>query len=171
MASKKCENCGKEIAEYFSACPFCSHKETKSSWGLKFFGAILLVIGITIMISSISGDTTTNNSYTTGIAITSDGVKKYHNNDFTIIESETKGTRSKDGTYTVKGKLKQNIDGSYTGLMLTLNLLDKDNNKVRETTGWISCEYLGNKIWEFEVYGNDADKVVTDYEIAYCYGY
>ena len=42
-----------------------------------------------------------------------------------------------------------NIDGSYTGLMLTLNLLDKDNNKVRETTGWIYTEYLGKNIWEF----------------------
>jgi len=55
--------------------------------------------------------------------------------------------------------------------MLTLDLLNVNKEKVRETTGLIYTNYLGNNIWEFEVSGNDADNVVTDYEISYCYGY
>ena len=108
---------------------------------------------------------------TQGTVITEDGIKLIKSSDFTLIEEETTGTRNNDGTYTVKGKLKQNIEESYTGLMLTLDLLDVNQKKVRETTGWIYTNYIGNNIWEFEVTGNDADGVVVDYVISSCYGY
>ena len=171
MSLIKCKECGKEISQSATKCPNCG-KQLEQSPGKIVLGVILLIIGLSTMMNAFNGSSTVNTtSSTSGIALTSDGIQKINSDDFTIIESKTKGTRSKDGTYTVIGQVKQNVEGSYTGITITLNLLDKNGKKVRETTGWISCEYLGNKIWEFEVYGNDADKVVTDYEIAYCYGY
>ena len=107
---------------------------------------------------------------TSGIAITSDGVKKVKNTDFTVIEEKTEGT-FEEGIYTIRGQLRQNIEGSYTGLFITFDLLDKNNQKVRETTGLQVSNYLGNNIWEFEVSGNDADNVVTNYKLKSCYGY
>lgn len=128
--------------------------------GIKIFiGIICVVVGVILMITGF------------GISITGNGVKSISSKEFSIIEEETEGIRSDDGTYTVKGKIKQNSDESYTGLMITLNLLDLKGKKVRETTGFIYSNYLGDNIWEFEVAGNDADGVVTDYEISYCYGY
>ncbi len=112
-----------------------------------------------------------NNTQSSYTLITSDGIKKVNSNDFSIIEEETSGTRNENGVYTVKGKIKQNIDGSYTGLVLTLRLLDKNGNKVRNTTGLFYTNYLGNNIWEFVVNGNDADGIVEGYEIDTCYGY
>ncbi|MBR2744330.1 MAG: FxLYD domain-containing protein [Clostridia bacterium] len=106
-----------------------------------------------------------------GISITGNGIKFSNNKEFSIIEEETEGTRSEDGIYTVKGKIKQNSNDSYTGLMITLDLLNSDGKKVRETTGLMYSNYLGNNIWEFQVNGNDADGVVTGYRISYCYGY
>lgn len=134
-------------------------------WFIIFAGVfILIAIGINAGINSDTG-------VSQGIALTSDGIKPINSNDFTILREETTYTRDNNGIFTVKGKIKQNIEGSYTGLMLTLDLLNVNKEKVRETTGLIYTNYLGNNIWEFEVSGNDADNVVTDYEISYCYGY
>lgn len=170
MSLIKCKKCGKEISDTAAKCPYCGKKLKQSPLKI-VLEVILFIIGISLMFSGFSNISSDTNSYTTGVAITSNGVTKINNKDFTIIENKTKGNRSKDGKYTVKGQVKQNIEGSYTGIMITLNLLDKNGKKVRETSGLFSTEYLGNDIWEFEVSGNDADGVVTDYEIAYCYGY
>ena len=55
--------------------------------------------------------------------------------------------------------------------MIAFDLLDSNGKKVRETSGWLSSEYLGDNIWAFKVSGNDADGVVTDYRLSSCYGY
>ena len=138
---------------------------------------VLLVVGLFIFflfilpLIVISTKDNNNNTNTQGISLTSNGLQKINKNDFTLLKQETTGTRTSDGIYIVKGKIKQNIEGSYTGLMLTLNLLDANNKKIRETTGFIYTNYLGNNLWEFEVRGNDADNIVVNYEILSCYGY
>lgn len=170
MSLVKCKECGKEISSTATKCPCCGKKIEQSPIKV-VLGLILFIIGISLMVNGFNNISSDTNSYTTGVAITSNGVTKINNEDFKIIENKTKGSRSKDGTYTVKGQVEQNVEGSYTGIVITLNLLDKNGKKVRETTGLYSTEYIGNNIWEFEVSGNDADKVVEGYEIAYCYGY
>lgn len=170
MSLVKCKECGKEISSTAAKCPCCG-KQLKQSPIKIVLGVILFIIGLSLMLNGFNNISSDTNSYTTGVAINSNGVTKINNEDFTIIENKTKGSRSKDGTYTVKGQVEQNVEGSYTGLVITLNLLDKNGKKVRETTGLSSTEYLGNNVWEFAVFGNDADKVVEGYEIAYCYGY
>ena len=106
-----------------------------------------------------------------GVVMTENGVKRVYSTDFEIIKEETTATRNDDGTYIINGKIKQNIADSYTGIFVTIALLDKNGEKVRETTGLQSSEYLGNNIWEFTVYGNDEDNIVTDYKLESCYGY
>lgn len=106
-----------------------------------------------------------------GVVMTENGVKRVYSTDFEIIKEETTATRNDDGTYIINGKIKQNIADSYTGIFVTIALLDKNGEKVRETTGLQSSEYLGNNIWEFTVYGNDADNIVADYKLESCYGY
>ena len=132
---------------------------------------ILIIFFIFGLFLNFSDFETESNTKTTGVAITSDGAKQIKNTNFTVLKDKTSGTRSKDGLYTIKGQLKQNIEGSYTGLFVTFNLLDKNNKKVRETTGIQFTKYLGNNIWEFEVSGNDADNIVKNYELISCYGY
>lgn len=132
--------------------------------------AICTIIGFFLFLY-LADDTANNNSIKQGTVITQDGVKNVYSNDFTLIKEETKGTREKDGTYTIKGKLKQNIEGSYTSIFVTMTMLDRNGKKVRDTAGLQFANYLGNNLWEFTVYGNDADGIVTDYKLSNCYGY
>lgn len=166
----ECKKCGEQISSTAKKCPHCESKLNKSPMKI-ILCVILFFLGIRLIFSIFYVTLSDTNSYTTGVAITSNGVTKINNNDFSIIENKTTGSRSKDGTYTVKGQVKQNIEGSYTGINIVLNLLDENGKKVRQTTGLFYTEYIGNNLWEFVVSGNDADNIVTDYEIAYCYGY
>ena len=107
-----------------------------------------------------------------GVAITSNGsITTINSSDFELIKSETVGSRSSDGTYKITGKIRQKVEGSYTGIAPSFILLDKYGKKVRETTGLSSSNYEGNNVWSFTVYGNDADGVVVNYQMNYCYGY
>ena len=123
------------------------------------FGIVILLRGIRINVD------------TSEVLLSEDGVQTVNSTDFTLIEEETHGERLNDGTYVIEGKLRQEIEGGYTGLMIAFDLLDKKKKKVRETSGWLSSEYLGDNIWAFKVSGNDADGVVTDYRLSSCYGY
>ena len=92
-----------------------------------------------------------------GIVITGDGIRATNSSDFQVI-------------YVIKGKIRQNINASYTGIMPTFNLLDKNGNIVRQTAGLIVSNYEGNNIWSFTVEGNDADRIVKSFELNSCYG-
>lgn len=135
-------------------------------WLLIIFGAFFVIGFLSLIFYKEGGPETGFLVWTS-----TDGVSFVSSSDFEIVRDKTKGFRSKDGRYTVKGQIKQNANRGYTDLMITLNLLDKNKNKVRQTSGLVFSNYLGNQIWEFEVSGNDADNIVTDYEIAYCYGF
>ncbi len=132
-------------------------------------GGVIFVLSGLFFIGEINSNT--NNKQYKGTVAMKDGVKNVYSNDFEIIKNETKGERQENGTYKIKGKIKQNVDGNFTGIFITIILLDKNGNKVRETTGLQYSNYLGNKIWEFSVSGNDADGVVTDFKLDNCYGY
>lgn len=136
-------------------------------------GQWLLIFLFCVIIMVFLGVNSSNskNNEVTSVVITEDGIKKVRANDFEIIYDETSGTRKEDGTFEISGKLKQNVEGSYTGLFVTVTLLDKSGNKVRDTDGWQYSNYLGNNIWEFRVSGNDADGIVTAYRLKSAYGY
>ena len=181
MALIKCSECGNEISDKATSCPHCgcpctsNHIENnevtpKKNIMQNTFVQVLIAIpiGIIILIMMIFANSTPSS---TGVAITSNGTKAINDNDFEIIYEETHGKRNDDGTYIIEGKLKQNIEESYTSIMPTFNLLDENGNKVRETSGWLSANYEGNNIWSFIVQGNDADGIVKDFELNYCYGY
>lgn len=104
-----------------------------------------------------------------GIVINSNGIQTINNTNFEILESSS--SRSEDGTYTIHGKVKQKESKNFDGLFIDFVMYDGNNNKVRETTGLIVTNYLGDGIWEFEVYGNDADNIVTSYKLNSIYGY
>lgn len=145
-------------------------EEKKKDLSVGQYLLIFVVIAI-ILIPFILSTSNNDKGDVQGIVTTEDGIKTVYSNDFEIIKDETTGTRQDDGTYVIEGKIKQNIDDSYTGIFVTITLLDKDGKKVRETTGLQSCEYLGNNIWTFTVSGNDADNIVADYKLESCYGY
>ena len=132
-------------------------------------GLLLVVIGISNITKSSnknSNDNTDNDIQ--GVVFTKDGMSTIDNSKFEIVESTS--SISKDGTYSIKGKVKQTEEKNFDGLFITFTMYDKDNNKVRSTQSNIS-NYLGNNIWEFEAYGNDADKIVTSYKLESIYGY
>ena len=129
---------------------------------ITIIGVILLGLGIMIFGGAFGN---------IGISLTPDGISTINVNDFVIIQEETTGERKEDGTYVITGKIKQNTNESYTSIMPVLNLLDKNNRKVRETSGLTFSEYLGDNIWSFSVSGNDADGIVTGFELSYCMGY
>lgn len=175
-----CDECGTELNEDTNFCHKCgfpiknknviNNEKTKKSFiqhtSVQVLIAIPLAIMIILFFAAMNSIPATN-----GIAITSDGVKVTHEDDFEIIREETIGSRNEDGIYTITGKLKQNIEGSYTGIMPTFNLLDINGKKVRTTSGLMITNYEGDNIWTFTVNGNDADGVVVDYELFSCYGY
>lgn len=130
----------------------------------KGLSVVALIIFIITMLLGIA---TANNRY----ILTNNGIKMVSSNDYVLIKEETNSEREKDGTYKIEGKIKQNVDGSYTGIMPILKLLDSKGNKVRSTTGISISNYEGNNIWSFTVTGNDADNVIVDYELESCYGY
>ncbi len=101
-----------------------------NAWAFTYKGKALFSDG-TIYVWK-SSDKNYYNSAKSGVVITSDGITTVNNSDFELIYEETTGSREDDGTYIIKGKIKQNTTGSYTGLMLTLDLLDENNNKIRE---------------------------------------
>jgi len=127
---------------------------------------IALFIGIPMLLGIFAS--TSEISDTQGILFTENGAELISSSDFEVIEST--GERSSDGIYTIKGKIKQNKESSYTGLMLTFTLYDINNKKVRETTTSFS-NYLGNNIWEFSAIGNDADGIVTSYKLDTAHGF
>ncbi len=131
--------------------------------GKIFFKLVVLIIILIISLLTLTG--------CSGIALTSDGITTINSSDFELIKAETKGKRDGDGTYKITGKIKQKVEGSYTGISPSFILLDKNGNKVRETAGLSSSNYEGNNVWSFTVYGNDADGIVVSYELNYCYGY
>lgn len=124
-----------------------------------------------IMVFLGANSSNSKNNEVTSVVITEDGIKKVRANDFEIIYDETTGIRKEDGTFEISGKLKQNIEGGYTGLFVTVTLLDKNGNKVRDTNGLQYCNYIGNNIWEFRTSGNDADGIVTAYRLKEAWGY
>lgn len=132
---------------------------------------LLIIFAGFILIAFLQYSSGSKNNEVTSVVLTEDGIKKVRANDFEIIYDETSGTRKEDGTFEISGKLKQNVEGSYTGLFVTVTLLDKSGNKVRDTDGWQYSNYLGNNIWEFRVSGNDADGIVTAYRLKSAYGY
>lgn len=131
----------------------------------KFFhiiiGILFLLFGLGILFSS-------NDSNIHGVALTSDGLTTIDNSKFEIIESSS--NVSKEGTYTITGKVQQKEEKNFEGLFITFTMYDKNNVKVRSTTVNTS-NYLGNGLWEFSAIGNDADKIVTSYKPETIYGY
>ncbi len=128
---------------------------------------ILVVLGIPFFITLFVTNNYNNNNIQ-GIALTNDSITTIDNSKFEILESNS--NISQDNIYIIKGKVKQKEDESFTGIGITFTMYDENNNKVRETTSNIS-NYLGNGIWEFEAYGNDADNIVTSYKLETIYGY
>lgn len=88
--------------------------------------------------------------------------------DFEIIESFS--TLAEDNTYIISGKVKQKQEKNFDGIFISFIMYDSNNKKVRSTSMNIS-NYLGDGVWEFEAYGNDADKIVTSYKLDYIRGY
>lgn len=91
-----------------------------------------------------------------------------NNSRFEIVESSS--SVSKEGTFTITGKVKQKEEKNFQGLFITFTMYDKNKVKVRSTTACLS-NYLGNGLWEFSAIGNDADKIVTSYKLENIYGY
>ena len=138
-----------------------------------FIVMIMIFANMGSNINSTTDNSTTssqdnNSDYVTTI-YTADGKQDVYKSDFTLIEEETTGTLNGD-VYTIQGKVKQNIEGNYNSLMLSLTMYDSNNNEVRKTTGLIFSNYEGDGIWSFTTSGNDADHIVTSYELDYCYG-
>lgn len=129
---------------------------------------ILLNIGNNTLNTSNTSSQNDNSDYVTTI-YTTNGKQDVYKSDFTLIEEETTGTLNGD-VYTIKGKVKQNIEGSYNSIMLSLTMYDSNNNEVRKTTGFVFSNYEGDGIWSFTATGNDADHIVTNYELDFCYG-
>ena len=129
---------------------------------------ILLNIGNNTLNTSNTSSQNDNSDYVTTI-YTTNGKQDIYKSDFTLIEEETTGTLTGD-VYTIKGKVKQNIEGSYNSIMLSLTMYDSNNNEVRKTTGFVFSNYEGDGIWSFTATGNDADHIVTNYELDFCYG-
>lgn len=185
MALIKCSECGKEISDKATNCPHCgcpisislntenednkNHK--KNIWQNSFFQVFIATLIFLIFFPLMLYLNSENNLDTVGVVLTNDGTRIINDNDFEVIEEQTYGERLEDGSYMIQGKLKQNIEGSYTGLMITFDLLDENGNKIRETQGWLSTVYEGENIWSFIVQGNDADNNITNYRLKSCYGY
>ena len=123
---------------------------------------ILIVLGIPFLIILFS----VSNSNI--VSSNNNEIATTNNSKFEMLENTS--SISEDGVYIIKGKVKQKDSSSFTGLGITFSMYDKSNNKVRETTSNFS-NYLGNGVWEFEAYGNDADKIVTSYKLEAIYGY
>lgn len=128
---------------------------------------ILVILGIPFLIVLFSVNNYNSND-TQSVVLTDNKITAIDNSKFEILESNS--YISQDNTYIIKGKIKQKEDKNFTGLGITFIMYDKSNNKVRKTTSNIS-NYLGNRVWEFEAYGNDADKIVTSYKLDSIYGY
>jgi len=168
MSLINCKECNKEISENAKTCPHCGNpitiwqanadiKQNVSNADIKrilliVFGCIILFVGFCLMFNGTSG------MLESGQSISS----------FEILESTS--NISEDGIYTIKGKIKQNTEENFDGLFVGFILYDNNNIRVRSTSTNISC-YLGDNIWEFEAYGNDADKIVTSYKLDYIQGY
>ena len=188
MALIKCVECGRKISDKAISCPNCGcpvEKKVEEDIGkeakevkekpkkdkkddLSVGQWLLILFVVPIILAFLGGAfSDSDKGESRGIVATADGIHEINSNDFEILEAET----SRDGdTYTVKGKIKQNIEDSYTGIMITINMLDEDGDKVREADGLQYSEYLGDNIWSFEVSGNDPDNVVRGYELYSCYG-
>lgn len=187
MAMIKCPECGKEISENAKSCPNCGNPMNSTSKlenskpkkkklpilvKIPYFivGALLLIGGISAMTNGTKKTLNNNdsNNGTQGVAFTQDGISTIDNSKFEILEDTS--NISEDGTYTIKGKVKQKEDENFQGLFITFTMYDANNSKVRSTTSNTS-NYLGDGVWEFEAYGNDADKIVISYELESIYGY
>ena len=68
--------------------------------------------------------------FTSLVLLSEDGVRTVNSTDFTLIEEETHGERLNDGTYVIEGKLRQEIEGGYTGLMIAFELLDRYHHLI-----------------------------------------
>lgn len=162
-----------EINDIKKSVQNINYKTTKkkpTNWIQAFGGAFLIVISINLFFRGLSNTLTSDENDTyKGSIYTSDGKRDIYSTDFTLLENETTGS-NEDGIYTITGKIKQNIEGNYNTLMISFTLYDKNHNKVRKTSGFTFSNYEGNGIWSFTVSGNDADNIVTSYELDYCYG-
>ena len=168
MALIKCTECEKEISEKAEKCPNCGAPnkvlEQKKDLSVGQYLLLFLVVAILFGLHSVG------KGESKGVVMTDDGIRTVYSNDFEILYEETTVEKEKD-TFKIKGKIKQNLNESYTGIMITINLLGEDGEKIRETDGIQYSKYLGNNIWEFEVYGEDPDGIVKSYELDSCYGY
>lgn len=137
-----------------------------------FLVFIIFCVSIILDMAEKSPNNASNDShkYVTTIWSPDEGKRNIYYDDFTLLENETIGI-NENGTYTITGKVKQNIEGSYESLMLSFIMYDKNHNKVRSTGGFVFSNYEGDGIWSFQVSGNDADNIVESYEMEYCYGH
>ena len=180
MAIIKCPECGKEISDKANICPNCAYplnstepqKKLIQNTAIQVLIAIPIGIFILIMIILINSESSLNKSSNNDYVMTifdDNGKRDIYSNDFSLIEEETTGI-NQNGIYTITGKVKQNIDGNYNGLMLSFIMYDENYKEVRKTSGIIISNYEGNGIWSFSVSGNDADNIVKSFEMEYCYG-
>lgn len=142
-------------------CGSAKINETKESFVI--LGILIVIIFAFCFIFVLSG------SDKSGVVLTDKGIQAIDNSKFEFI-GELTSYRNENGIYIISGQVKQKEDKSFDGLAITFIMYDEEGKRVRSTNSNTS-NYLGNNIWEFSAFGNDADGIVISYELETIYGY